>query len=526
MTDSETIQISETIGAMIARLAKEQGGVIAFEFRGRTTTYAQLDANSDAAARALLAGGVRPGGRIAYLGKNNDRYFELLCASAKAGMVMVPIGWRLTAPEIAFLIKDAEVDALFVEPAFLDVARNVTGITRARLISVEEAVGDTSGYEDWRATGDAAEIALPKVDPSEPMLQLYTSGTTGKPKGAMLAHANIYPLRPICAQEQLGWDLWGDEDVSLVTMPVAHISGTGWGLVAMYNGAKSIVLPEFDVTAILKAISSEHISRVFLVPAAIQAVLRDPAVAQSDFSRLRYILYGASPIPLPVLQEAIEVFGCGFVQNYGMTETCGTIVALPPEDHSAGGNPRMASAGRPLPGVHIRIVDEDLNEVPTGSTGEILISSPTTMIGYWDRPEATQEALHNGWMRTGDAGYLDEDGYLFVQDRIKDMIITGGENVYPAEVESALQAHPDVDEVAIIGIPDERWGEAVTAVVVPHGETIDGDALCVWARERLATYKVPKSVIVRDELPRNASGKILRRMLREPFWKGRDRAVN
>ncbi|MDF8335669.1 long-chain-fatty-acid--CoA ligase [Novosphingobium cyanobacteriorum] len=526
MKNEELAPSPGPIGAMLSRLAEERGTCAAFEFGERVTSYAQLHANSDAAARALLAGGCRPGARIGYLGKNNDRYFELLCAAAKAGMVIVPIGWRLTAPEIAFLIADAEVDLLFVEPAFHPIALAASEEAAPNIISVEQAVAEAPGYEEWRATGIAGAMVLPVVNPDEPVLQLYTSGTTGKPKGAMISHHNIYALRPICAAAGLGWDQWQVDDVSLVTMPVAHISGSGWGLVGLYNGAKSIVLPEFDAAAILHAVTTENISRIFLVPAAIQAVLRHPDAAKSDFSRLRYILYGASPIPLDLLREAIEVFGCGFVQNYGMTETCGTVVALPPEDHTVDGSQRMASAGRALPGVTLRVVDERLEAVPAGTTGEILIHSPTTMVGYWRRPKATAEALIDGWMRTGDAGYLDADGYLFVQDRLKDMIISGGENVYPAEVESALYAHPDVAEVAVIGVPDERWGEAVTAVVVPNGGTIDSGALLLWARERLASYKVPKRVIVRESLPRNASGKVLRRELREPFWAGRERGIN
>lgn len=309
-------------------------------------------------------------------------------------------------------------------------------------------------------------------------------------------------------------------------MPVAHVAGTGWGLIAFYNGACSIITPDFDAGAILRAISTEKISRNFLVPTAIQAVLRHPDISTSDFSRLRFALYGASPIPLELLREAVATFGCDFVRNYGMTETCGTVVALGPEDHDPCGSPRMASAGKALPGVELRVVDEQLKPVGPGITGEILIRSPTTMIKYWQQPTATADALVDGWMRTGDAGYLDRDGYLFVQDRLKDTIISGGENVYPAEVESVLYAHPEVGEVAVIGVPDPRWGEAVTAIVVPAGQSVDVPGLLAWARERLAAYKVPKTVILRDGLPRNASGKVLRRELREPFWAGMARQVN
>ncbi|WP_103727653.1 fatty acid--CoA ligase [Novosphingobium sp. HII-3] len=517
--------MSETLSELLAGIAKRQPASLAFEFGTRCTTYAELDGGSTRAATALLASGVEPGQRIGYLGKNSDRYFELLFAAAKAGVVLVPIGWRLTAPEIEFLIDDARIGLLFIEPNFHSTATRLAQGRPLQLVSTEGAVHECPAYQEWRESGDPSR-PMPVVEAAWPVIQLYTSGTTGRPKGAMLSHANIFPLRPLSAAANIEWDRWDPEDVSLLTMPIAHISGTGWGLVALYNGAKSIVMPEFDAGVILRAVSNERISRVFLVPTAVQAVLRHPDAAQSDFSRLRYILYGASPIPLGLLREAMAVLGCEFVQNYGMTETCGTIVALPPEDHSPAGNERMKSAGKALPGVELRIVDEELEPVPARTIGEILIKSPTTMIGYWNRPDATREALVDGWMRTGDAGYLDEDGYLFVQDRLKDMIITGGENVYPAEVESTLHSYPGIEDVAIIGVPDERWGEAVTAIVVPTAKGVDEKALLLWARERLAAYKVPKRVILTDALPRNPNGKILRRLLREPFWTGKGRAVN
>ena len=312
----------------------------------------------------------------------------------------------------------------------------------------------------------------------------------------------------------------------LFRSPVAHIAGTGWGLVAFYSGAKSIILREFDAGEIIRLISEENVSRIFLVPTALQAMMRHPDAASGDYSRLRYICYGASPIPLEILKQAIDMFGCGFVQNYGMTETTGTVVALPPEDHDPAGNARMKSAGMALPGVRIRIVDEAGQDLPPGAVGQVLISSPTTMAGYWHQPEATAATLVDGWMSTGDAGYLDEYGYLYICDRMKDMIISGGENVYPVEVEGVLHGHPLVTDVAVIGVPDSHWGEAVTAFIVPAGEGADADAIVSWARQKLASYKVPKQIHFCDELPRNANGKILKRVLREPFWADKDKAVH
>jgi acyl-CoA synthetase (AMP-forming)/AMP-acid ligase II len=288
------------------------------------------------------------------------------------------------------------------------------------------------------------------------------------------------------------------------------------------------VLPEYDPAQALDLIQNYNISKIFMVPAAIQIMLNHPKVGEVDFSRLKYITYGASPIPLELMKAAMERFGCGFVQMYGMTETSGTIVTLEPEDHVPEGSPKMRSVGKPLPGVEIKIIDEAGQEVQAGTVGEIATRSVRNMRGYWNNPEASAKTIDaDGWLRTGDAGYIDADGYLYIHDRVKDMIISGGENIYPAEVENAVYSHPKVVDVAVIGVPDARWGEAVKAcVVVKPGETLTEAEVIAFAREHIAGYKCPKSVDFIAALPRNASGKILRRELRAPYWKGRDRAVN
>lgn len=326
----------------------------------------------------------------------------------------------------------------------------------------------------------------------------------------------------------MAWNQWAPEDISLVAMPVGHIGGTGWGIVGLVNGAKGVVAREFDPFKVLDYIEHERVSKMFMVPAALQIVVRQPRAREVDYSRLKYILYGASPIPLDLLRECMEVFGCGFVQQYGMTETCGTIVYLPPEDHDPTGNARMRAAGLPMPGVELKVVNEAGEALPPNTVGEVAVRSVSNMAGYWRLPEATAATVAaDGWLRTGDAGYLDEDGYLFIHDRVKDMIISGAENIYPAEVESAVYGHPDVAEVAVIGVPDEKWGESVKAIVAPKpGTSPDPDDIIAFARTRIAGFKAPKSVDFIDALPRNASGKILRRELREPYWAGRTRRVN
>jgi len=345
----------------------------------------------------------------------------------------------------------------------------------------------------------------------------------------MLSSANLLRSRRSLSEAAMGWNEWREGETNLVAMPAAHIGGTGWGLVGLINGVRNIVTREFNPLEVLQMIERERIAKMFMVPAALQFVIRMPQAREIDYSSLTHILYGASPMPVDLLRECMEVFGCQFCQQYGMTETTGTIVYLPPQDHDPKGNRRMASAGLPMPGVEICILDSEGNRLGPNQTGEIATRSAANMLGYWRKPDATASTVNSdGWLRTGDAGYMDEDGYLYIQDRIKDMIISGAENVYPAEVENAIHGHPHVAEVAVIGVPDATWGEAVKAIVVPKpGVKPDAEEIIAFARSRIAHYKAPKSVDIREQpLPRNPSGKILRRELREPYWAGRERRVN
>lgn len=296
----------------------------------------------------------------------------------------------------------------------------------------------------------------------------------------------------------------------------------------MLEGACSVILREFDPPTVLKLMEAERISRMFMVPAALNFLIRTPGARDVDYSRLKIIFYGASPIPLDLLRACMDVFGCDFCQQYGMTEACGTIVYLPPEDHDRNGNRRMRAAGLPMPGVEIKIIDADGTALPPETVGEVATRSSSTMAGYWRNEAATADAIDaDGWLRTGDAGYLDTDGYLYIHDRVKDMIISGAENIYPAEVESAMFGHPDIADVAVIGVPDEKWGEAVKAIVVLKPDAAaDANDIIAFTRSRIAAFKAPKSVDFIEALPRNASGKVLKRTLREPYWSGKDRAVN
>ncbi len=499
----------------------------AFTFGDEVISFAELNAGSNQVAHALTALGVTKGERVAFLGKNHPLYFEALLGAAKIGAVMTPVNWRLAAPEVAYILGNCEARIVFVGEGFADMLAKV----RSDCPKVEQVIGidapDHTGtdYRTWR-DGFPTDPVLTNVGLEDDALQLYTSGTTGKPKGAVMTHGSILSSR--AEGYDRAWQEPVEGDVTLLAMPCFHISGTGTGIGTMVAGTNSIVLPEYDPTKALDLIENYNISKIFLVPAAIQILLNHPRVREVDFSRLKYVTYGASPIPLELMREAMRVLGCGFVQMYGMTETSGTIVALDPEDHVPEGSPRMRSVGKPLAGVELKIIDEEGAEVPTGTVGEIATRSSKNMRGYWNNPEATAETIDaDGWLRTGDAGYLDEDGYLYIHDRVKDMIISGGENVYPAEVENAIYAHPKVADVAVIGVPSEKWGEAVKAcVVVKAGEELSEEDIIAHAREHIAGYKCPKSVDFIEALPRNPSGKILRRELRAPYWEGKDRAVN
>ena len=509
--------------------AEAKGDAPAFMFEGRATSFAEFDLHANQVANGLIAAGLKKGSRVAYLGKNSDHYFEAFIGAAKAGAVMAPVNWRLAPPEIVYIVNDCKAEVLFVGPEFTDLARQIAPeLPSVRLIvAMEGGVPEWPPFETWRDEQSSAE---PDVGAGwdDVVVQLYTSGTTGRPKGAMLKHSNILGMRQTPPELIAEWNTWQDGDISLVAMPVFHIGGSGWGITGLVNGAKGIVAREFDPHKVLDFIEKDRITKIFMVPAAMQIVVRHPRAREVDYSAIKYIMYGASPIPLELLRECMDVFGCGFVQMYGMTETTGTIVALPPEDHDPAGNERMRSAGKPLPGVEVAILDEAGNPLPPRQVGEIATRSIANMAGYWNMPEATAKTIDpEGWLRTGDAGYLDEDGYVYIHDRVKDMIITGGENVYPAEVENAIFGHPDVADVAVIGVPDEKWGEAVKACVVPKaGRNPKQEDIIAWARARIAGYKTPKSVDFIQALPRNPSGKILRRELREPYWAGKERRVN
>ena len=424
-------------------------------------------AKTNRVANALIALGVKPGERIAYLGKNSDIYFELLLGAMKANVVMAPVNWRLAGPEVAFIVGDCKAPVLFVGPEFIAQVRNISRNCPICAPSSRPKAARRNG----RIMPPGATRRAPTIRRADRAPRISRSSSIPRaPPASPRARCCRMPIFSIwsasATDEKPDWNTWSADDVSLVAMPIFHIGGSGWGVMGLYHGAKGVIAREFDPTKVLDFFEQSGITKLFMVPAAMQFVVRQPRARQVDFSRLKYMLYGASPIPAALLKECIEVFKCGFVQMYGMTETTGTIVALPPEDHIEGLD-RMRSAGKALPGIELAILDADGKRLPPGEVGEIATRSGSNMVGYWNLPEATAKTLdRDGWLRTGDAGYMDSDGYLYIHDRIKDMIISGGENIYPAEVESAICDHPDVAEVAVVGVPDDKWGEAVKAIVV------------------------------------------------------------
>lgn len=501
--------MSSTYAQLLRDHASQRPHAPALTFEGRTLSFAELDASSSRAAQALRRDGVRAGDRVALLTRNCAEFFELVFACGKLGAIVVGLNWRLAAVEIEAIVADARPGVAIVGPAeraLLTPAAVARGEVRRVLCIGPEYDGwrDAAPADDPGHAGAADEVAM----------LLYTSGTTGLPKGVMLTNGNLSHTR------RLG-ETWGmgPSSVNLVAMPMFHIGGSGYGMSTLAMGGHTVLVREVIPAQLVELIVRHRVTHAFFVPAVVQMLLQVPGVEQADWSSMELLMYGASPIGDALLRQALKVMRCRFIQAYGMTETAGTVVDLFPEDHDPDGAkaPLLRSIGQALPWVELRIVEPSTGQdVPAGQVGEIWVRSAMVMKGYWNNEAATREAIQpGGWLRTGDAAYMDAQGYIFLFDRYKDMLISGGENVYPAEVENALGDHPAVMEVAVIGVPHERWGETPKAIVVLRpGMQASAQELIAFARTRLAGYKCPTSVEFTQTLPRNASGKLLKRELR------------
>jgi len=483
---------------------------------------------------ARLAGGLRGlganvGDRAAILALNSDRYLEYYFAGFWSGVVVVPMNLRWSPAENAYSLNDSGAEILFVDdtfkpmvPAILAEAKNVKtliymgdGETPEGWLNFEDLVRDNEPLEDAGCGGeDLAGI-------------FYTGGTTGFPKGVMLPHRGLWSS----AVALVYVTAINEDSIYLHTAPMFHLADGACSLGTMMGGGTHVFLPAFDPQKTIEVIEKEGVTDVLLVPTMIKMVLDNPALQNADLSSLKKILYGASPMPEGVMRQGMKQLpDVGWVQAYGQTELSPVATMLPPEYHVLEGEKagKIRSAGRAVFCNQLKIVDDNGNECALGEVGEVIARGPNTMLGYWNKPEETATALKDGWVYTGDAAYIDEDGFVFIADRVKDMIISGGENVFSAEVESAISKHSDVAEVAVVGIPSEEWGEGVHAIIVPReGADVSEQEIIDHCRELIAHYKCPRSVEFRTEpLPLSGAGKVLKRDLRAPFWEGKERQVN
>lgn len=496
----------------------------------RTVTYGDADDTALRVAAALRRDGLGCDDRVAILATNSIEYAVFYLGCALAGCVPTPLNFRLVGAELAYIINNAEASLIIADEQFTavidDIRNDVPRLNRFIAISATPPTG-WSRFETWYGDAPADAASLPSVPGTTSVLQVYTSGTTGRPKGVMMSHDAIswYALQQGAALASLGVL----DGRLLVVSPMFHAGISMLWFTAVSYGGSLYIQERFVPGPTVDALRNENIAWTLLIPAMIQSCLVDvPDVSAKPFDDLRLITYGGSSIAEGVVREAMHVFGCEFVQLYGLTET-NAVVNLSPDDHRRALESRpelLTAAGRPLPGCAVRIVDTDGNDLPPGENGEIVVRGPQLLTGYWRNDDATAAAIRHSWFWTGDAGTIDDEGYLYVRDRLKDMVVTGGENVYPREVETVLFDHPGVADAAVIGVPDPRWGEAVKAVVVPREQTsLDPDDVIAFCRARLAAFKCPKSVDIVDELPRNPSGKVLKTQLREPYWHGQSRRV-
>lgn len=514
-----------TLADITRHHAKVRPDEVSLTFKGAATTFRELDDQATRVANGLIAMGVQPGDRVAVYAANSARYIALFFGCVKARATLVGVNARLAPPEVAFVLDDSKAKVLFVGGHFPQAARAALGhaMVRPPIIGLDGPDGDWPAFDAWIAGQSAVDPMLP-VAPDDDVIQLYTSGTTGLPKGVQITDSGYQKF--FAYGLAADWASYDVGDAVLVAMPLFHVAGINTAILAVAQGAKGVVLEAVDPVEILRLIPIEKIRHAFFAPTIINMLMQVPGSENVDYSSLARIFYGASPIAEDLLRRAQARFGCSFTQLYGMTESLGAGTYLPPEDHVEGRD-KLRSCGKAWPGFRIETRRADGSVCDPMEVGEIVMTADCLMKGYWNRADATADTIRDGWLHTGDAGYMDAEGYLYIHDRVKDMIVSGGENVYPAEVENAVFGHPDVADVAVIGVPDEKWGEAVKAIVVAKpGATIDPASVIAWARERIAGYKAPKSVDVVDALPRNPSGKVLRRELREPYWAGHTRRVS
>jgi acyl-CoA synthetase (AMP-forming)/AMP-acid ligase II len=510
-----------TLGDVPEYWARKDPQRIALKTADRAVTFSELDSVGNQVANYLQEYFLQPSQLIGFIGKNSfDFYFALFgCSKTRRGLVV--FNWRLAPSELAAQISDSTARHVIVERELEELWLAACGLVETppqalwidNKSSLEAIVG---GCSSARANSDVALDDL--------AFQLYTSGTTGRAKGVMMTHASINHMR--LSEHYEPTYLWYAGDSFLNSLPNFHLLHIGIALQCLYNGVSISIVRQFEPGAVLQAIRATRPTLLTLTPTMLQMLLDHPTATPSDFSSLRLTLYAGSPISLGLIKRAISLMPCEFMQFYGATETGGASSILRPSEHDLEDEGKLQSCGRPLPLVEFRVVDSDGNDVPDGEMGELLIRQPSLTKGYWNQPELTRAVIQHGWYRSGDIARRDAEGLYYIVDRAKDMIVSGGENIYSAEIENVLSTHPSVSAVAVIGVPDPRWGEAVKAVVIPRDGNAPNEAeLIAFCKERLAAYKVPKSIDFASEFPLVPSGKISKKDLRARYWANEARSV-
>lgn len=517
--------MKHTVADVVRRRAAEDPDRLAISSADRAVTWSQLYRSARRIAAALSVSGIGPQERVSFVDRNCIEYFEYLFGCALLNAIPVPINWRLSAREIQETLSDAGSKLLIVGAEFQPVIESVEDALdpTLRLIAMADHPR-WQRYAAWCGDGDPAD-PMARPAPEDVAVHFYSSGTTGRPKGILWSAANAeFLLRDTSVYYGIRRD-----DVSLLTMPLFHSGGTGWALCGMINGCTSVTVRQFEARSVLATIERAQVTIGMFVPAMLAAICAQPDAREKTAS-VRQINYTGSPITERNLLDSMDVFQAHFVQNYGLAETTGGFAQLDPQDHDPGG-PRaylLRSVGRAYPGIELKVVDPGTGvEAAPGEFGELWTRSGQNMLGYWNNPEATARTITpEGWLKTGDGGHIDEDGYIFLTDRLKDVIISGGENVYPTEVENVIASHPAVQEVAVIGVPSERWGETVKAIVaIKRDCSVTPDELIRHCGAALAGYKRPTSVDFVEALPRNPTGKLLKAELRAPYWRDRERRI-
>jgi len=496
-------------------------------FEGKKFTFGQLNERSNRLAHALTKLGIKKGDIVAILQVNCNQYLETYYAVAKLGVIFAPLNFRAKADELTYMLNNCEARILLVGERYLDMVQTMRpNLPKVeQYVSIDKKVDGMLYYEDLLAKASPEDV-FSEIDDNDVTMLMYTAGTTGRPKGVPLTHnsfvtymlSNVTPVDP---------DI---EETNLLTVPLYHVAGAQAVLAATYGGRTLAMMRQFEVKEWMKTVEQTRANRAMLVPTMLKRVIDDPEFSNHDLSCLKVITYGAASMPFEVIKKAIDVFpGVMFINAFGQTETASTITALGPEDHVISGTEEQkqkklkrlqCSIGKPMDDVQIRIVDESGKELPTGEVGEIIAKGPRVMSGYWKDPEKTAKALKGGWLHTGDKGYMDDEGYIYLAGRGDDMIIRGGENISPEEVENVLYSHPAIEEAAVIAVPSVEWGQEPKAVVVlKKGQKASPEELIEFCRQKLSSFKRPRYVVFVNELPRTSTGKILKRVLREQHGK-------